>query len=300
VDTRRLDLNLLLALDALLSERNVTRAARRLNLSQPALSAQLGRLRILFGDQLFTPTSRGVLPTAAAEELREPVRRALDEARRVFDRGRRFDPGSATATFTVSSSDYMQAGVLLPFLLSLNQLAPNVRMMARLGAGRATRAELERGGLDLAFVQAGGPDVVGLRSALVLEERYVGIARRGGAADGAMTLDRFTAARHVIVSPAGDGFSGPTDEALAALGLRRTVSFAVSFFVTLIEAVSRSDLLALAPERLARRYADRLDTFEPPLAVPGFGIAMAWHDRTHDHPAHRWLRDRLAAFCRDA
>jgi DNA-binding transcriptional LysR family regulator len=300
MDTRRLDLNLLLALDALLSERNVTRAAKRLNLSQPALSAQLARLRTHFGDQLFTPTSRGVLPTAAAEELRTPVRRALDEARRVFDQGRSFDPATAAFTFTVSSSDYMQASVLLPFLLALNEIAPNVRMMARLGVGRATRAELERGGLDLAFVQAGGPDVAGVRSSLVLEENYIGIARRGGATERSMTLERFVSARHVIVSPAGDGFSGPTDEALAALGLTRTVSFAVSSFVTLVEAVSRSDLLAVAPERLASRYSDRLDMFEPPVAVPGFGIAMAWHDRTHGHPAHRWLRDRLATFCRDA
>jgi DNA-binding transcriptional LysR family regulator len=297
MDTKRLDLNLLLALDALLAERNVTRAARRLNLSQPALSAQLARLRTLFDDQLFTPTSRGVLPTAAAEELREPLRRALDEVRGVLDRGRRFDPATAEVTFTIGSSDFMQVGVLLPFLLSITADAPGVRVMAKLSGGPARRAALESGEMDLVFAQAGEPDVPHFRSSRVLQENYVGVARSGRAPGGTMSLDRFTAERHIIVSPAGDGFAGPTDDALGRLGLKRTVSFAFSSFVTLIEAVADSDLIALAPARLARRYADRLDLFEPPLQVPGFGIAMVWHDRTHDHPAHRWLRDRLQAFC---
>lgn len=297
MDDKRPDLNLLLALDALLSEQNVTRAARRLNLSQPALSAQLARLRDLFGDQLFVPTSRGVLPTAVAEELREPVRRALEEAKGVFGQGRGFDPATAEFTFTIVSSDYMQVAVLLPFLTALSETAPKVRVMAKLGNPRAIRAELERGDLDLAFVQTESPEALGLHTLPVLQEAYVGIARKGSAPAGRMSMKRFLAARHIIVSPAGDGFFGPTDAALAAAGLTRTVSFAVSSFVTLIEAVAQSELIAMAPERLARRYADRLDLFKAPLEIEGFGIAMVWHDRTKDHPAHRWLRDRLAAFC---
>ncbi|MEH2513094.1 DNA-binding transcriptional LysR family regulator [Nitrobacteraceae bacterium AZCC 1564] len=297
MDDRRTDLNLLLALDALLSEQNVTRAAKRLNLSQPALSAQLARLRDLFGDQLFVPTSRGVLPTAAAEELREPVRRALEEARGVFGQGQGFDPATAEFTFTIASSDYMQVAVLLPFLTAISEAAPKVRVMAKLGNARTARVELERGDLDLAFLQTGSPDALGLHALPLLRENYVGIARRGSVPTGRMPMKRFVAARHIIVSPSGEGFFGPTDEALAAAGQTRTVSFAVSSFVTLIEAVAQSELIALAPERLARRYADRLDLFKAPLDVQGFGIAMVWHDRTKDHPAHRWLRDRLAAFC---
>ena len=297
MDDKRPDLNLLLALDALLSEQNVTRAARRLNLSQPALSAQLARLRDLFGDQLFVPTSRGVLPTAVAEELREPVRRALEGAKGVFGQGRGFDPATAEFTFTIASSDYMQVAVLLPFLTALSEAAPKVRVMAKLGSPRTVRTELERGDLDLAFVQTGSPETFGLHALSVLEETYIGIARRGSVSTGKMPMKRFIGARHIIVSPAGDGFFGPTDTALATAGLTRTVSFAVSSFVTLIEAVAQSDLIAMAPERLARRYADRLDLFKAPLDVSGFGIAMVWHDRTKDHPAHRWLRDRLSAFC---
>ncbi len=209
MDDKRPDLNLLLALDALLSEQNVTRAAKRLNLSQPALSAQLARLRDLFGDQLFVPTSRGVLPTAVAEELREPVRRALEEAKGVFGQGRGFDPATAEFTFTIASSDYMQVAVLLPFLTAITEAAPKVRVMAKLGSPRTARIELERGDLDLAFLQTGSAETLGLHALPVLQERYVGVARRGSVPSGRMPMKRFIAARHIIVAPAGESFLGP-------------------------------------------------------------------------------------------
>jgi DNA-binding transcriptional LysR family regulator len=297
MDTRKLDLNLLLALEALLAEMNVTRAARRLNLSQPALSAQLARLRTLFNDQLLIPTPRGMLPTAMALELHEPLRQSIDQMRALVSRSQSFDPSSAAITFSISSSDYMQVAILLPFLLKINQAAPSVRVMVRLGDIRLARNELERGDVDVTFVQTGDVEGPELRSLDVLSERYVGIARKGTVDRGGMTMDRFLASRHVIVSPRAEGFAGPTDEALAAMGLKRTVGFAVSSFMFLLEAVAGCDLLALAPERLAARYADRVDVFDPPLPVSGFQIAMVWHDRTHDHPGQVWLRQQLAAFC---
>lgn len=297
MDDKRLDLNLLLALEALLAELNVTRAARRLNLSQPALSAQLSRLRVIFGDPLLIPTSRGMLPTAMATDLEAPLRLALDQARALINRAHAFDPASATMTFSISASDYMQVAIVLPFLLQLNCEAPGLRVIVRLGDIRVAAAELERGDVDVAFVQSGDVEGRDLRCHDVLSERYIGIARKNAVEGGVMTLDRFMGARHIIVSPRAEGFSGPTDEALAAVGLTRQVAFAVSSFVFLIEAVSRCDLLALAPERLVARYPDRVDTFAPPIPVPGFNIAMVWHDRTHAHPARAWLREQITAFC---
>jgi DNA-binding transcriptional LysR family regulator len=299
MDDKRPDLNLLLALEALLAERNVTRAARRLNLSQPALSAQLARLRAIFGDQLMIPTSRGVLPTATASELEVPLRQALDQVRALLGRAQRFDPSAAENSFTICSSDYMQVAVLLPFLLHAHAIAPKVRFRLRVDGAPLARAGLESGDVDVAFIRTGQPEIAGLHSAKVLTERYVGIARRGAAARAEMTLDRFLAAHHVLVSPGGDGFSGPTDAALAAIGRERRVAFAVASFVALIEIVAESDLLGIAPERLARRHLDRLDLFAPPIEVPGFDISMVWHERTHDHPAHCWLRDQLARLCED-
>jgi DNA-binding transcriptional LysR family regulator len=299
MDDKRLDLNLLLALEALLAELNVTRAARRLNLSQPALSAQLSRLRTIFGDQLLIPTSRGMLPTAMAADLETPLRLALDQARALISRAHAFDPASANLTFSISASDYMQVAILLPFLLQLNSRAPGLRVMMRLGDIRVAAAELERGDIDVAFVQSGDVEGRDLRNVDVLSERYIGIARKNTVRDGVMPIDRFMAARHIIVSPRAEGFAGPTDDALASLGLTRQVAFAVSSFVFLIEAVSRSDLVALAPERLVARYSDRVDTFEPPIPVAGFKIAVVWHDRTHAHPARVWFRDQIKAFCEE-
>jgi DNA-binding transcriptional LysR family regulator len=298
MDDRKLDLNLLLALEALLAELNVTRAAKRLNLSQPALSAQLARLRDIFGDPLLIPTSRGMSPTAMAMELQTPLRHGLDQMRALVSRTHAFEPANAKVTFGICSSDYIQLAILTPFLLNLDSTAPGVRIMLRQIHDRGTvRADLERGDIDVAFLRPENVEGTDLRSIDVLRERYVGFARKSSLVGGAMPMDRFVAARHITVSPQGEGFTGPTDEALAAIGLARHVAFAVSSFAHLVEVVSRSDLVALAPARLVARYADRVDTFEPPVATAGFRIAMVWHDRTHAHPARAWLRASLAAAC---
>lgn len=298
MDDKKLDLNLLLALEALLAESNVTRAAKRLNLSQPALSAQLNRLRLLFADELLMPTSRGVLPTALASELQAPLQHALDQIRALVGSARLFDPASATLTLTISSSDYMQMAVLLPFLLELNARAPHLKIMLQQGHDSdVVKDQLQRGDVDIAFLQSEDVENSDLRFVDVLHEQYIGIARKGSVTTPRMPLDQFVASRHIIVSPRAEGFRGATDDALAAIGLAREVAFAVSSFVFLVEAVSRSEFIALAPARLANGSKDRVDTFEPPVPVVGFRIAMVWHDRTHDHPARAWLREQLIAFC---
>ena len=298
MDDKKIDLNLLLAFEALLAELNVTRAAQRLNLSQPALSAKLTRLRVLFGDELFIPTSRGVIPTAKASELQGPLRQALDQMRGLVASSHRFDPSTAEMTFSISCSDYVQVAILLPFLLELNKTAPKIKVMVKQNHDSNSLAiELDRGEVDVVFLQREDLEGTVLRRLDVFTERYVGVARKGNPVAKSMTIDRFTAERHIIVSPRAEGFQGPTDVALATVGRFRDVAFAVSSFVFLVEAVSRSDLIAVAPERLVARYEDRVDVFEPPVPVPGFTIAMAWHDRTHGHPGRVWLRTQLAEFC---
>ncbi len=297
MDTRKSDLNLLLAFEALLAERNVTKAAKRLNLSQPALSAQLARLRSLFADELFVPTSRGVLPTARALELEDPLRETLERARVLIGSRDVFNPEESRLSFALGGSDYVQIAVLLPFLLLLHAEAPNLRARLCLNDSRTAGTDMAKGELDLSFLQ---PKRVegNLRSQVLFQENYVGIARKGSLQNGAIDMERFLAASHVIVSPRSEGYRGPTDTALATLGFERDVCFAVSSFVVLIDAVATSDLLAMAPRRLALANLNRVDVFDPPLAVPGFSIAMVWHDRTHHHSGHRWLRQRLSDFCK--
>jgi DNA-binding transcriptional LysR family regulator len=293
----KFDLNLLLAFEALLAEGNVTRAARRLNLSQPALSSQLVRLRALFGDQLFIPTSRGVLPTERALGLREPLYAALEATRALVDATRHFEPAIAENTFSLAATDYVQIAVLLPFILELRSIAPRLRLMIRLGDSRTTLADLTNGSVHLAFIQPENIDG-SLRGVDLFREQYVGIEhKRAGRSKRSMLLDEFLTRDHVIVSPRAEGFRGPTDEALKDIGATRRVGLAVSSFVFLIEAVARSSMIAMAPARLAAQHRDRISTFVAPVAVPDFTIAMAWHDRCHSHPAHSWLRERMVAFC---
>lgn len=290
-----IDLNLLVALDALLAERNVTHAARRLNLSQPALSAQLARLRQLFGDPLLLPAQRGMIPTQRALDLQEPLRRALEEVRGVLVAGATFDPAAADLTVSIAASDYGQYAVLMPLAVALAGEAPGLRLAFRTLDAANLAGQMERGEVDLALMTPQtAPDR--LRMRILFEERYVAIARRDHPAIGAgLDLDTYCSLDHVVVSPQGGGFAGPADAALAAHGRVRRVALSAAGFLIVPELVERSDMVALVPERIARDRADRLQVFEPPVPVPGFSLALVWHDRTSDHPAQRWLRARLRA-----
>ena len=297
MDSKKVDLNLLVALDALLAERNVTRAARRLGLSQPALSAQLARLRDLFGDPLFLPAQRGVTPTARAIELEAPVRQALDQVHGVLAGGRSFDPATANLTVAIAGSDYVQLAVIAPLVLDLRVRAPRLRIAIRQLDGNVLGQQMEAGVVDLA-VMTPSTAPPALRTRRLFHERYVTIARRRHPRlRGKLTLDDFTALDHVVVSPRGGGLSGPVDTALGKLGRERRIAVSAASFLFVPELVARSDLIATVPERLVRERADRLQVLEPPLPVEGFTIGLVWHERTHRHPAHRWLRERVRTLC---
>lgn len=293
MDTGRLDLNLLVALEALLAERNVTRAAARLHLSQPALSAQLARLRCLFDDQLLVPAGRGMTPTARALELQQPLRAALEGVRGAVARARPFDPRSAEVTVAIAMSDYAQVAVGLPLVRILRAEAPGMRVMLRAIDNRLVGDQLAAGKVDLALTI---PDDLppALRRAALYEERYVGIMRRDHPLGrDRIDMDRFCDMEHVIVSPRGQGFTGATDAALAASGRNRRVVLASFSFLFVAELVATTDAVALVPVRLAEHLGPRLRRFEPPVAVEGFTLGLAWHERTDGHPAFAWLRDRV-------
>ncbi|MBP0615781.1 LysR family transcriptional regulator [Jiella sp. KSK16Y-1] len=293
MDTKNLDLGLLVTLEALLAEGNVTRAARRLNLSQPALSARLARLRDALGDPLLIPAQRGMVLTQRAVELRQPLHEALEGVRRVVTEGMPFDPATMEATLVIAGTDYQQYALLTRFSVALRTEAPMVRIAWRSLDVLALATQLERGEVDLALAT---PDhaPAAMRQRQLYREDYTVIARPGHpAVQGYLSLDVFCALEHVVVSPEGGGFSGPADAALEALGRRRTVALSTSGFLVVPEVVSRSDMIALVPRRIADGWSDRLQVLDPPLTIPGFAIVSVWHDRTTNHPAQRWLRERL-------
>lgn len=293
---RNLDLNLLKAFDALMDERSVTRAAERLAVTQPAVSATLIRLRDALGDPLFVRSQRGITPTARAMELSAPIKRILFDIEAVI-RPTDFDPATADLTVRVSATDYALRAVVVPFVARLRELAPRVRVAVLPAHGPELLEQMERGELDLALItpQMSPPD---LHSRTLFDERYVCVLREGhpAASEPALTLEAFCALDHGIVSLQGGGFVGATDEALGALGRQRRVCVSVPSFGMLLDMVRSTELVALVPERLLLG-ADGLAVRAPPLAVPGFTKLLAWHARTHADQRQRWLREQLVQTC---
>ena len=291
---RKLDLNLLVTLDALLAEHNVTRAAERLHLSQPSVSVQLAKLRDVFDDPLLLPGPRGMRPTARAEALRDPLRQALAAVAGAIGPAPSFDPATATDTWRVMASDYGASTVLLPAMPALRAAAPGTRVAVFDLAPANIAGLAERGDIDLAFhIRGSAP--TSLRHRSVFTERYVLAGRAGHPRlKRRPTLAQFCKLEHVVVSPDGGGFDGPADAALRELGLARKVVLSVPHFLFLRDVLARTDLVAMLPARLLPDVAG-LQVVEPPMQVPGFEMLMLWHERVHRDPGHRWLRDQLMA-----
>jgi DNA-binding transcriptional LysR family regulator len=295
MDSRKVDLNLLTTLEALLVERNVTKAAKRLRLSQPAISAQLNRLRDLFDDPLLIPAHRGMTPTAKAIELLEPLRQALAQVRAAVDTHSNFDPARAKLTVVIACTDYLQAAVVIPLVMELRKKAPGVRVALRNLDTSQLEAQMARGEVDLALMtpQHAPP---GFRTRHLFDERYVLIGRRNHPRlRVGLTVEEFARLEHVIVSLRGGDFVTPVDEALAALGRTRDTIFSVASFLIVPEIVSQSNLVALVPERLVRRSANKLKLIDSPFPVQGFEVGMVWHERSHGHGGQRWVREAVEA-----
>ncbi|EIC83277.1 LysR family transcriptional regulator [Serratia sp. M24T3] len=285
-----MDLNLLLTLDALLTEHNVTRAAQRLHLSQPSVSVQLAKLRDIFNDPLLLPGPRGMLPTARADELRQPLRDAIELLRLAVSPVSHFDPTKSDKIWRVSASDYGESAVLLPALKGFRIAAPFARLAIFETQPAKVGRKLELGEIDLLF-HTGDGIPGGLRRRKLFDETYRLVSRVGHPTlKKNPGLDEFNQLEHVMVSPDGGGFYGITDKVLSECGLKRKVVLSVPHFLFVLSALATTDLVAMLPARLIGNNP-ALQIFEPPLEVPGFEMAMLWHERSHRDPAHQWLRD---------
>jgi len=291
MDIRNVDLNLLVALDALLAERSVSRAAARLHLSQPATSAVLARLRELFDDPLLMRSARGMLPTPRALELLGPVKQVLHEIDAIVQPRTAFDPANAEHTFTLSASDYVEYALLPALVDYLEHQAPRVRLAVRPLDLQSVAGQMETGEVDLCITGLRNAPP-GLHERALYAERIVSVVRRNHPRVGAqLTLDTFCSLEHIMVSVRGSGFSARIDEALAALGRTRHARLAVPHFLLVPEIVARSDMISALPERLARGYANMLRLYEPPVKMDGFTVGQIWHERNQREPAQVWLRD---------
>lgn len=294
-----LDLNLLLAFEALMEERGVTAAARRLGLRQPAMSAALARLRSLFRDDLFLrgAAGQGLRPTARALALAPGFGAALAIIRGTLAAALVFDPATATRRFALAATDYA-AQVLLPELMRrIAAEAPDVAVQVIGYEKDSVAAMLEQGAVDLAIgvFPDPPPDAV---STPLFEERFVGLARVGhpALAGGAMTLDAFCDAPHALVTTRRD-VSGAVDAALATLGRRRRVALALPHMLALPHVLRAGEMLAAMPVRLVAALppGEGLVRFDLPVAVPSWTVAMLWPAVARGDPAAAWLRRLIRA-----
>ncbi|MER7767495.1 LysR family transcriptional regulator [Kitasatospora sp. NPDC096140] len=295
-----MDLNLLRALDALLQENSVTKAAERLGTSPAAVSRTLARLRRAVGDPLLVRAGQGMVPTPRALELREEVGALLRDCDNVLRPGAGFEPVHLERTFTVQTSDVVLVRVAGSLTERIRAEAPKVDTVflpEALEGGPALRQGL----VDVEVGVLGHLDPE-IRSRPLVRAPLVGVARGGHPLfDGRITARRFAAADHIGVSRRGRRL-GPIDAALAERGLRRRVAVVVPSHTSAMLLARDSDLVALGvadwlPETVA---ALGLRTFPIPLELDPLELGMAWHPRNSADPGHRWFREHLAAAVRRA
>lgn len=293
---RSVDLNLLVALDALLSERHVTRAAKRVGLSQPAMSNALGRLRRLFGDELLVRTSAGMMPTPRAAELMEPLRQLLRQVGRVLESDVSFDAKTSNRTFTIRMSDILGCLILPPLMARKPSTSRTTYNIVHLPPADTVEA-LERDEIDIAVsMRLEHPGAI--RAEKILIDRMVCIMRAGHPiADRPLTLETFLAQEHMkqSMSPTDVRF---VDDVLADMGYRRRISLNVPHWLVMPDILKQTDLLAVMPGLLAAaQMDDDLRMLELPFRSEPFEWMMYWHRRYDQSKANRWLREELRQVC---
>lgn len=293
------DLNLLLALDALLTEGSVTGAARRLGLSSSAMSRTLARLRAATGDPLLVRAGRGLVPTPYAAALRERVPALSRDVLAVLRPPvGELDIASLERTFTLRANEGFVAALSASLVAAITKAAPRVRLRFAPKPEKDARP-LREGQIDLEIGVLGAfaPEI---RTQFLFRDTFGGVARIGHPLLSDITPERYAACDHVVASRKGE-FTGPVDDALEELGLQRTISVVVPGFPDALRIARHSDLVALVPRScLGNDQAAGLQSFALPVRTPEIAISAMWHPRMDADPAHRWLRETVVSVCRTA
>ncbi|RON51969.1 LysR family transcriptional regulator [Pseudomonas frederiksbergensis] len=300
-----IDLNLLLALDMLLAECSVTRAAQRLSLSTSAMSRTLTRLRAVTGDPLLVRAGRGLVPTPRAMELRDQVHELTRNARVILrPQISNVDIASVEGTFTIRASQSFMAWLSGPLVTAVAQLAP--RMCLRFEARPQKDAQSLREGmvdLDIGLLGTSAPEI---RTRFLFHDAYVGVVRVGHPilASKHVTAEHFAAFNHVVALQEGSAIE-PLNNKLESSGLRRKITVVVPGYPDAIRIACRSELIAVVPRSCldsARLDGSSLEliSFELPVRLPRFQISAMWHPRMDADPVHRCLRNCIISLCQEA
>ncbi|MDO9623074.1 MAG: LysR substrate-binding domain-containing protein [Pseudomonas sp.] len=296
-DLRRLDLNLLIVFETLMHERSVTRAAEKLFLGQPAISAALSRLRSLFDDPLFVRTGRSMEPTARAQEIFALLSPALDSISTAVSRAADFDPATSTAVFRVGLSDDVEFALLPALLRRLRAEAPGVVLVVRRANYLLMPNLLASGEISVGVSYTEELPANAKRKTL---RRSKAKLLRADSVPGALSVDDYCARPHALVSFAGD-LNGFIDDQLLRMGRSRKVVLAVPQFNGLGTLLAGTDLLSVVPDYTAAALAAAggLRAEDLPFETNSFEMSMAWRGAQDNDPAERWLRSRIQMFCGD-
>ncbi|MBS2011409.1 MAG: LysR family transcriptional regulator [Deltaproteobacteria bacterium] len=290
------DLNLLVALDVLLSERSVARAARRLRLSPSAMSRTLARLRETTGDPLLVPSGRSLVLTPRALELSERVGRLVEDAEATLRPQKKLDLTRLERTFTLRTSDGFVENVGPALLARARGEAPGVRLRFVQKADKDS-APLRDGAVDMETGIVDTATAPDLRAQALFRDRLVGAVRAGHPlTKAAITPALYAAAEHVTVARKALE-RGPVDEALELLGLARTTAIIVGGFSSALALARGSDLVATVPERHTGNLRAGMHSFALPVSVPEMTVSLVWHPRLDADPAHRWMRRCVLDAC---
>ncbi len=306
----RVDLNLLVYLDVLLRECNVTRAAEELGISQPAMSNSLRRLRDLFDDPILVRTSDGMTPTDRALELQPMVRKVLSAAEQAILPKTEFDPSASTRIFRIMASDYTESTLLPGLLRQLRDQAPNIRLDI-MTPSDVSFHDVERGKVDLVINRF---DTLpqSFHQVHLWDDSFSCVVSRENPVIKSWSLESYLAGKHVWVSKTGMGVGvgmtpddvqrlGWVDEALSKLGVKREISLFTRHYQAALLLAEQRDLIVTAPSMSAQSAIDspRVVILDPPFEIPRMRLKMVWSPLLQHDPGHRWLRQLIKSVSED-
>lgn len=289
-----LDLNLLVVFDAVMKDRNITVAGRRVGLSQPAMSSALARLRKTLDDPLFVRTSNGMQPTPHAQLLAAPIQRACELILSALHIDTAFDPSTANNTFRFYMTDIGEAVYLPKLIDALARRAPGVKLKVLRIPEQGEQAAMAAGDVDLAV--GFFPDLqAGFYQQCLYSDQFVCLLRADHPqVQGTMSVRQFASLRQAVIATAGTGHEATIARAVAKHGLQ--VSLTLPHFMALPLIVSQTDCVVIVPRRLALAFAGHANIrmVESPIRIPSFDIKQHWHERYHHDPANQWIRGLIA------
>jgi DNA-binding transcriptional LysR family regulator len=290
------DLNLLVAFDAILKERNITLAAHRVGLSQPAMSSALGRLRRTFNDALFVRTGHGMQPTPYAELLAPPIQRACELIAGSLQIGAAFQPETATRTFSFYMTDIGEAVFLPRLIAALAQRGPKIKVRVLRVPARGAQEAMAAGDVDIAIGLF--PDLkAGFFQQRLYRDQFVCVLRADRFRTmGPLTIEALADLRHAAIESAGTGHEAAVERAFARHRLQRRIALTIPHFMALPAIIAQTDLIVTVPRRLAQTFASfpNVALTEAPIRIPSFDIRQHWHKRYHHDDANKWMRRLLA------